>query len=223
MHYSLPFLIDFTSKLTFTLVNMPLQSRPYLLKLPRELRQQVIGYLFDDALAEDKYLNDFLRNELRRVVRFSKLPSTLRELLTRIRWYKFNSARIYAPCVYKVADLLASLHPEMAGDVLFVLSVALKGFEEDQKARMELEYLSKDNNKERLWRQTNKDPFFKDCCALFQARHTTPYQRACYHLVLMQDYGFTKSFFIGKSYAKPSRYLLTGGAEGNSWTGPSCL
>jgi hypothetical protein len=39
---------------------MPLQSRPCLLNLPRELRQQVITYVFEDALTKDIRLNDFL-------------------------------------------------------------------------------------------------------------------------------------------------------------------
>jgi len=167
---------------------MPLQSRPCLLNLPRELRQQVITYLFDDALAKDIRLNDFLRNDLRCEMRFSKLPDALRELLTSVRWLQFDPAKIYSPSVDEVASMLTSVHPQMADDVPFVLNVTLKAFEQDLKSVMDREFLSR-NDQKRAARIMDQKLFQDEIIRIMRISILTVQQRLIMMIELHLEFG----------------------------------
>lgn len=171
---------------------MPPPTRLFLLNLPRELRQHILSYVFEDAVEKDNLLNDFLRNDLRHSVKFSKLPTVLSGHLARVRWLEFDPKKIYAPHIYNLANNLTSDHPEVATNVPFVLTVAMAAFEKNRKEVMELVYLPK-GNKDRGGHLA--DEAFRGCPLLFEiaelvrAPHSAPLVLALRIVDLMKDYG----------------------------------
>ncbi|KAE9964837.1 hypothetical protein BLS_008039 [Venturia inaequalis] len=128
---------------------MPLQSRPFLLDLPRELRQDILDYVFEDALEKDNRLNEFLRNDLRSCIRFPRLPSVLSAQLDCLRWFQFDPKKIYAPHIHGLATTLTSVHPEIAVDALFIIRCSLTVFDKEQMGIMEQAYLPREDQRRR--------------------------------------------------------------------------
>jgi hypothetical protein len=166
---------------------MPLQSRPFLLGLPRELRQQIVGYVFEDALAKDIRLNSFLRQDFRHKLRFSKLPMPLKQLLTRTRWLQYKPSKTYAPHICALARILVSVHPEFAGDVPFVLNTALVTFEKHQKTEMDNEYLPRKSD-EREYKVVCEVALLIDFGSFQQVSGT---HWVMENIKMILDYGFT--------------------------------
>lgn len=99
---------------------MPLQSRPTLLNLPRELHQHIIGYIFEDALEKDNRFNTLLREPrlAYRRLRAHATPDRREDQIYFNYMYslfgrkgaKFDAAKIYAPTVSEAAMLVLSVH-----------------------------------------------------------------------------------------------------------------
>jgi hypothetical protein len=104
------------------------------LGLPLELRQKILGYAFEDALAADVRINLWLRINLRTMIYVA--PLELIHLVDSgpspyIKGHPIDrESTLYAPTINDFASNLQQVHPRLASDMLYVLGKSLKGFEE---------------------------------------------------------------------------------------------
>lgn len=167
---------------------MPLPSRPFLLDLPRELRQHILSYVFEDAIEQDIHLNNFLRNDLRKDMRLSKITSVLSQQLTRVRWLEFDSKKIYAPHIHDTAAILMSIQPEIADDLPFVSRLALDVFQKIQEEVMEREFLP-DGDKGRAKHMVDLISLLREVMVTLRQTGINPLVRGIRLVELMGDYG----------------------------------
>jgi hypothetical protein len=119
-------------------------SSPLTLQdLPRELRQQILFFVFEDAIVQDVKFNMQIRRWFRDS--YLELPSIRKTLLH--SHPKFVDAKTpLTPCIRMprmgtLASIFSSISREIAQDVSFVLEKSLGSFEQawqralDQKAR----------------------------------------------------------------------------------------
>lgn len=143
---------------------MPIQSRPTLLNLPRELRQHILGYVFEDALEKDNRFNTLIREprlesyrsrhffardfppsddetyELKRFIRHMRSIFSI----FKGKWTKFDTANIHAPNIFGAATLVSGISKEIADDMRFVLGQALNSLERMQEIEMAREEMKGD-------------------------------------------------------------------------------
>jgi hypothetical protein len=118
-------------------------SSPLALQdLPRELRQQILFLIFEDAIDQDVKFNMQIRRWFRDS--YLELPSIRKALLH--SHPEFVDAKTpLTPCIRiprmgTLASIFSSISPELAQDVSFVLEKSLVSFEQawqralDQKA-----------------------------------------------------------------------------------------
>lgn len=102
---------------------------PSFLSLPHELRQEIIGYAFEDAIEADVRLNLWMRINLRTCIDCMALelfrlidsgPHKITEGQPIDR-----KATLYAPNINYVASTIRLVHPQLAEDMLYVLNKSL--------------------------------------------------------------------------------------------------
>lgn len=122
---------------------MSLPSRPTLLNIPRELRQHILGYVFEDVIDMDNRFNGLLREPRLTYYRSRNFgrcgyrrdendgEARIHNILYLHslfggKWLKFDAANIYAPNIFRTAELVFAVNVEMADDVRYVLNQALR-------------------------------------------------------------------------------------------------
>ncbi|QDS74023.1 hypothetical protein FKW77_008970 [Venturia effusa] len=125
-------------------------SPPTLLTIPRELRQHILKYAFDDAGERDLRLNEFLRGSIAGRTHYWSNHPILNEF-ARGSW---NNKEIeytgpaFFPNLYGLAVDLRSAIPELFDDMMFVLAGAFCFY---VKASAEMEEKRKDDFWRQLW------------------------------------------------------------------------
>ncbi|QDS76442.1 hypothetical protein FKW77_004503 [Venturia effusa] len=136
---------------------MLIQSRSSLLDLPLEIRQHILGYIFEDALQKDNRFNNLIR-EPRLTEYYTRDRSTGRgsapTILALLGAFRadadnvflyslfgatgatFDAANVHAPSIFQTATLIASTNDQLAGDMIYVLSQTLDSLERMQETEM---------------------------------------------------------------------------------------
>ncbi|KAE9988371.1 hypothetical protein EG328_011131 [Venturia inaequalis] len=116
-------------------------SPPTLLTIPRELRQHILGYAFDDACEKDAKINDFLRyiHATESKLPFCSQRPGLRQLFNGPRSIETNErpGPAFFPNLYHLALVLRLAIPELRDDMLYVLENALSACVETNAATEE--------------------------------------------------------------------------------------
>jgi hypothetical protein len=108
---------------------MPQIASATLLGIPLECRQQILEYLFEGLVKQDVAFSIYNGMVTSMSCAFDgrkRLPKILQRLVGS-RW----EHTVRAPHIGKIADTLASVHPQIANDVAFVVNKCLEELEKD--------------------------------------------------------------------------------------------
>jgi len=100
--------------------------RPSLLSIPRELRQMILAYAFEDAISKDVSFNIY-KHKIRLYICTSR--HHVNELFFGLLG-TFVRRKFAAPHIHKLAKNLISVNPQLVDDVRFVLKKTLDSFEQ---------------------------------------------------------------------------------------------
>jgi hypothetical protein len=112
-----------------------------ILDLPRELRQQILAYALESAIEKDMKFNMYLRFYTLPGYIMPATPNWFEKLLLKDQgesvddWNQvdLNELNVFAPNIHEAASTLSNIHPQLIGDLPFVLKGCLTVFEESLK------------------------------------------------------------------------------------------
>lgn len=102
---------------------------PSLITIPRELRQRILAYAFDDMMEEDLKFN----SDVRYISGMLYMEEGSKYLTAATKHFVIESEKSFAVHTNNLASSLATALPDIVDDVMYVLDKTLADFEEENE------------------------------------------------------------------------------------------